>query len=236
MTEAEYNDDITIPASFADLWRAVVISAIQDAVAGVQMTGSKAQKIRATHDARDYILNYNRDFNEVCSLAGLDSEAVRERVARQIKVAPTPEELFADRKQAINPFINRKRPKKARVITPMPSIAPGQDSCLDALEPSGDGTQEDEHQSDRNEIRNKHLYHEKSGLPERVDKRRHGEHHQHVSDETETVAEHNDSSGLCLITVGTDRLTQPYNAPGGVRTCPLLRGPARGGPRKRPPK
>ncbi len=90
----DFDDDLSAIDGRENLWREVLFLAIRDAVMGVRIGArDRCDRARLTHEARNYILHYNRDFNEVCSLAGLDPEAVREHVAKQIAAAPTPEEL-----------------------------------------------------------------------------------------------------------------------------------------------
>lgn len=79
-----------------DLWRSVLTAAINDAVYGTvanNVSISMQSKVTVIKESRSYILIPNKDFNEVCYLAQLDPQAVREHVSKLIAVAPTPEEL-----------------------------------------------------------------------------------------------------------------------------------------------
>jgi hypothetical protein len=58
------------------LWREVLLIALTDALHGVPANTS-IDDVRHPMDARDYILVPNPDFALVCSLAGLEPEAVR---------------------------------------------------------------------------------------------------------------------------------------------------------------
>ncbi|QCP84720.1 hypothetical protein EYE35_03195 [Cereibacter sphaeroides] len=80
------------------LWQEVLLCAIGDALIGVPgyAAHDRAARLKATHEARDYILRPNRDFDLICNLAGVDPEATRERLSKQIAEAPPPEELMHD--------------------------------------------------------------------------------------------------------------------------------------------
>ncbi len=95
MTEEPYDDSLISQADCETLWRQVLLLAVNDAVRGVGSPGHSAlTRARLTQEARDYITKPNRDFNEVCSLAGMAPEAVRERVVKQLATAPTSEEVI----------------------------------------------------------------------------------------------------------------------------------------------
>ena len=64
------------------LWAAVLLRAIDDAK-GLTTGEYGTSKAAATSRACDFLLKPNRDFNFVCSLAGLDPVAVRERLIEQ---------------------------------------------------------------------------------------------------------------------------------------------------------
>ena len=75
------------------LWCAVLLAAVDDAVTGpVQVTSgvSKEAHARDWHRARAYVLTPNRDFTDVCHLAGLDPIVVREAVAKRCTAHPLP--------------------------------------------------------------------------------------------------------------------------------------------------
>jgi hypothetical protein len=96
MTEAAYDDNLISRADCENLWQQVLLQAVNDAVRGINVSGDTASsRVRLIQEARDYITIPNRGFNEVCSLAGMDPEAVREAVTKQIATAPTPEALIA---------------------------------------------------------------------------------------------------------------------------------------------
>jgi hypothetical protein len=56
------------------LWRLVIFQALQDAL-GVQSTAAKNKHAKAR--AIEWFRSGNRDFRQVCDLAGLDSSAVQ---------------------------------------------------------------------------------------------------------------------------------------------------------------
>lgn len=94
----EFDDCLSAPKANENLWRAVLTNAIEEAVSGItrgQYSNPK-HRIAQIAEARDYILKPNKDFDTVCSLAGLDPEAVRDRIAPQIAAAPSPEQLLSD--------------------------------------------------------------------------------------------------------------------------------------------
>lgn len=67
------------------LWCSVIALAIEDATANVDIKNERTSRILDKQQARRWLMEPNRDFNEVCHLAGLDPEAVRERTRRLIE-------------------------------------------------------------------------------------------------------------------------------------------------------
>ena len=99
MTDAR---DMDLKSPETRLWRAVLLQAIEDATYRYKpmkrrksMTAEERQRAldaramaradasRVQSAARDWLLGNSRDFRLVCSLAGLDYEAVRDR-AREL--------------------------------------------------------------------------------------------------------------------------------------------------------
>lgn len=78
------------------LWTEVLILAIDDALHGPPKgnTASASYRFEIIR-AREYVTIPNRDFDHVCSLAGLDPEAVRDRLLRQIAKAPTVDDILS---------------------------------------------------------------------------------------------------------------------------------------------
>jgi hypothetical protein len=85
----EYNEDIGAVDGRENLWRTVLALAIKEAVTGEGTIGSRYERLTQINEARHYFSTPNDDLNTVCNLAGLDPEAVRERVNRQIASAPS---------------------------------------------------------------------------------------------------------------------------------------------------
>lgn len=112
----KFDDDAPDLLGRANLWRAVLANVIEEAVFGVGRSkgGTTKQRALLIADARAYIMKPNRDFNVVCSLAGLDPDAVRERVSKQIEAAPSPEELTTAR--------GRRKPVNEKPSTPRSDI------------------------------------------------------------------------------------------------------------------
>lgn len=100
----EFNDDLSAIQGRENLWRAVLMNALEEAISGVNRGDYNDPLRRATliREARNYVTVPNSDFDIVCSLAGLDPEAVRECAAKQIAVAPTPEELVLSPRKSRN--------------------------------------------------------------------------------------------------------------------------------------
>lgn len=99
-----FDDDLSAIDARENLWREVIAVAIRDALFGVSTGDSIETRIRQTYEARAYITVKNRDFEEVCYLAGLDPTAVREHLSRQIAKAPSPETLLSLNKRTGKPM------------------------------------------------------------------------------------------------------------------------------------
>lgn len=66
--------------SEVELWRAVINHAITDATATIPKSTKRKNLAQLTRwQARRWLIDNSRDFREVCSLALLDSEAVRDK-------------------------------------------------------------------------------------------------------------------------------------------------------------
>ncbi|QNQ63107.1 hypothetical protein IB024_05040 [Brucella sp. 6810] len=98
----EYDDSLICAKASQSLWRSVLHLAIQDALRDAKYGRSEQAHYNFTCTARRYILTPNKDFNEVCSLAGLDPVAVRERVKPLIEANPlrTPEPVTRKKREA----------------------------------------------------------------------------------------------------------------------------------------
>lgn len=85
-----YDEDLGVVEGRENLWRAVLAQTIAEASGRVVSPNSPSHRASVIRKARDYITIPNDDFDTVCSLAGLDPEAVREGVARQLTNPSTP--------------------------------------------------------------------------------------------------------------------------------------------------
>lgn len=95
-----------------DLWQAVLLQAMDDALLGVSANGTSARRatsaavqqemrIAATKRARAYLTRANDGLATVCHLAGLDPQAVMEHMRKRLADAPTPEELASGHKRLL---------------------------------------------------------------------------------------------------------------------------------------
>lgn len=81
------------------LWMEVLHAVIDDALHGVRGTDpDRRRRIHVIKDARTYLTKPNKDCDIVCAFAGIDPDALRSRMQRKIKDAPTPEELVATKR------------------------------------------------------------------------------------------------------------------------------------------
>lgn len=98
-----FDDDLSAIDARENLWREVIAVTIRDALFGVSTGDSIETRIRQTYEARSYLTVKNRDFEEVCYLAGLDPAAAREHLSRQIDKAPSPDALLSVNKRTGKP-------------------------------------------------------------------------------------------------------------------------------------
>lgn len=97
-------DDVHSTSPEQDLWRNVLLVAVEDALYGNMRRGTgkhevsqwqTTAQVRECQSARNYLTSPSHDLSIVCNLAGLDMQAVIDNMKRQIAAAPTPEELAA---------------------------------------------------------------------------------------------------------------------------------------------
>lgn len=73
----------------AELWRAVVKQALDDALGVAKVNSTlevtRQEGLRDQRRAQTWLLSRSRDFKTVCSLAGLDPDAVYERAVKLSK-------------------------------------------------------------------------------------------------------------------------------------------------------
>ncbi len=82
-----------------ELWQEVLLRAVEDALFGPRHVQKRATKIILCKEARDYLTQPSRDLSMVCNLAGLDMQAVIDRMRVRIAKAPAPEELASERRR-----------------------------------------------------------------------------------------------------------------------------------------
>lgn len=74
------------------LWQAVLLQAVEEALHGPK-NATPYQRPLMWREAREYITTPSKDLEMVCSLAGVEMEAVVERMRVQIAAMPAPEEM-----------------------------------------------------------------------------------------------------------------------------------------------
>lgn len=108
----DFNDDLTVIDARENLWRAVLLNTIEEAVhGGVAGISDAKERLQLIVKAREYLTKSSRDFGIVCTLAGLDPEAVRDRAIRLIAEAPSPEELATTSRRITKPSATKPGPK-----------------------------------------------------------------------------------------------------------------------------
>ncbi|WP_152848867.1 hypothetical protein [Brucella intermedia] len=86
--EYQYDDSLICAEASQILWRRVLRQAIDDALGSCIPYKDPISARTFLTQSRSYILSPNRDFDEVCSLAGLDPDAVRERLRPVLEANP----------------------------------------------------------------------------------------------------------------------------------------------------
>jgi hypothetical protein len=76
------------------LWQEVLLRTIDEALLGPQMVPNRAKAIQLCIQARAYLTRPSDDLTTVCSLAGIDPDAMMERMRAKIAAAPTPAEVI----------------------------------------------------------------------------------------------------------------------------------------------
>jgi len=77
-----------------ELWQAVLMRAIEDAVQGVPVDGRSSERREfETQEARRFLTRPSADLDLVCTFAGVDPEAVREAFAKRAKRLDDPAHL-----------------------------------------------------------------------------------------------------------------------------------------------
>ncbi|MDE4096672.1 hypothetical protein [Phaeobacter gallaeciensis] len=104
------------------LWQEVLLIQVDDALLGATGAGSREHREILIGKARAYLTTPTPDLAAVCSLAGMDMEAVIEAMRAKIANAPSPAELASNRKLSAN--TQRKRPKEAKPKRVAPAAKP----------------------------------------------------------------------------------------------------------------
>ncbi|MDD9730453.1 hypothetical protein PVW46_11090 [Mameliella sp. AT18] len=98
-----------------NLWAAVLLQAIDDAVRGVKASdGNFDTRVFMVEQARAYFTRRNEDLDEICIFLGLNPDAVRSHVIRQISEAPDAEELTRNPKRRKS-YVRRSGRRKPTV-------------------------------------------------------------------------------------------------------------------------
>lgn len=94
------------------LWQEVLLCQVDDALHGPSGVSGLENRIRAIKDARIFLTKPNRDFDQLCTLAGVEPDATRERLSKQIADAPPIADLAASKKVSRASLF--KRPKETK--------------------------------------------------------------------------------------------------------------------------
>lgn len=98
------------------LWQSVLLRTVEDALIGVAQETSRDRRILECKHARAYLTTPSKDLSEVCALAGMDMQAVMERMRKQVAQAPSPEELADKPKANRQSFTKAKAPAKPKQV------------------------------------------------------------------------------------------------------------------------
>lgn len=77
-----------------DLWQSVLLMAIEDALTGPKdLKGNQELRALQRRRACTYVTRPSKDLSIVCGLAGVDMEALIDRMMVQISALPAPKEI-----------------------------------------------------------------------------------------------------------------------------------------------
>lgn len=96
-----------ITSSERALWSNVLLIAVFDALIGPEGEPNPTIRARKTNKARNYITTPSSDLYFVCTCAGIEMNALIERMQRHLAEAPTSEELAEARKAHCNSLLKR---------------------------------------------------------------------------------------------------------------------------------
>lgn len=88
-------ESLSATKSERELWQEVLLLAVDEALHGPKHVLDKKQKLHMCRSARAYITTPSRDLSMVCAFAGLDMQAVIERMRVQIANAPAVEDVVS---------------------------------------------------------------------------------------------------------------------------------------------
>ncbi|KGJ13600.1 hypothetical protein [Paracoccus sanguinis] len=114
-----FDADPAVNPSLA-LWQAVLLRQVDDALSGVEGSNGESRQVRLKmiRQARAFLTTMSDDLTELCSLAGMDAEAVIIAMRDRIAEAPTPEELVEGKPRKDTVKNKPERPKRiARTLT-----------------------------------------------------------------------------------------------------------------------
>lgn len=94
-----------------ELWAAVISQALGDAIGDFRGTAQPKERARIQQEAIKWFRDNSRDFREVCILADVDPDAVRERALKLIEKAP----VFVPPPPRVD---RRRRPAPRRPMSP----------------------------------------------------------------------------------------------------------------------
>ncbi|MCB5411879.1 hypothetical protein [Pseudogemmobacter faecipullorum] len=67
-----------------ELWQEVLLCAINDALNAPTTSAGESRRIQQAHEARAYLTTPSDDLAEVCSLAGIDMDALLDRMQKRL--------------------------------------------------------------------------------------------------------------------------------------------------------
>lgn len=101
-----------------NLWQEVLLVTVDDAILGPDRNSSHdpQTRIQLCKEARHYLTTPSKDLSTVCTLAGLDVDAVINRMKERLRTAPSPEELVAIRRKGRHSLTARPAASKHKPI------------------------------------------------------------------------------------------------------------------------
>lgn len=97
------------------LWQEVLLRQVEDALHGPTGVNGKHNRIAKVRSARTFLTTPSQNLATVCSLAGLDHDAVVSSMRKRIANAPSPEDLTAKPRAHRASFTARPEKPKAKL-------------------------------------------------------------------------------------------------------------------------